>query len=58
VKLLEECPHCKERTEIEVPREGHEGEETVEYQQDCDFCAMPIVAVFKVEYVLEEVREA
>jgi hypothetical protein len=58
VSILEECPHCRERTEIEVPTEGYEGETTVEYQQDCDYCARSIVAVFKVEFVLQEMRAA
>lgn len=55
---IEMCPHCGERTEIEVPTDCHEGADTIEYQQDCTFCARSIMAVFKVEYVLEEVRAA
>lgn len=52
------CPHCGERTEIEEPAGRFDGEDGVEYQQDCTYCGLPVIAVFKVKYELRGVRKA
>jgi hypothetical protein len=55
----DKCPHCGEETDVEKPYEGmFGGDDVVEYQQDCQKCDEPLVGIFKVEYVLQEVRAA
>jgi hypothetical protein len=58
VAILEKCPHCGEQTEVEAPEEECEAGDEVECARDCTWCAMPLVAVFKVEAVLQDLREA
>lgn len=53
---VDTCPHCGERTEIEEPFEHFEGAGAVEYDQECTWCGKPIIAEFRVEYVLSKVR--
>lgn len=53
----ETCPHCRQETRLEKPFDFG-GETEVEYQQDCERCGEPVVAVFVVEPVLREVRAA
>lgn len=52
---LKKCPHCGEQTEVEEPAGDFDGTDTVEVQQDCGSCALPVIAVFRVRYVLREV---
>lgn len=51
------CPHCGEQTEVEEP-ELADGEATVEVQQDCDYCARPVLAVYSVVFRLRELAKA
>lgn len=53
------CPHCGEEIDVEQPYPGLcGGDEEVEHQQDCPRCGRSVVGVFKVEYMLQEVRPA
>ena len=52
----DKCPHCDEKTDVEKPFGEEGGDETVEFQQECSKCGESFVAVFRVEYVLQEVR--
>lgn len=53
----EPCPHCQEQTEIEQPTASDIWDgETVELHVDCTWCEKPIVAEFRIEFVMRGVR--